>query len=170
MISHALWANLLFCLLLFSVKVIGQEAGKNSLPTRVDSLSGISTGEVLDGIKYFIKTAPIDTALDEHMPIYKPDANKFVFVDVQPVPIKQVPAKYPDEARTARIEGTVWIKCLVGKDGKVTKPIVMKSDASVFDKAAITAVSQWIFSPARLKGKPVAVWTAIPFRFKLNRQ
>jgi TonB family protein len=133
-------------------------------------LSRIPTGDVLDGIKYYIKIVPIDTTLDEHMPMYKPHPDDFVLVDAQPLPIKEVPPKYPAEARNAKIEGTVWIKCLVGKDGKVTKPIVMKSDASVFDKAAIAAVLQWTFSPAWLKGKPIAVWVAIPFRFKLNKR
>ena len=167
MSSRTLWVVLL-CSLPFSGGVANaQDSGKNSSATRTDSSSRIPTGDVLDGIKYFIKIAPIDTTLDERMPIAKPDY--FVAVDAQPIPIKQVQPQYPDEARHSKIEGTVWIKCLVGKDGKVTKPVVMRSDAAIFDKAAISAVLQWRFSPARLKGKPIAVWTAIPFRFRLNK-
>jgi protein TonB len=121
----------------------------------------------LDSIKYFIKKVPLDTTLDEHMPTYQPDG--FVTVDVSPIPIKQVQPEYPPEARQSKSEGTVWVKCLVGKDGKVTKVNILHSDAKVFNKSAISAAKRWEFSPGRLKNKPIEVWVSIPFRFRLSK-
>jgi protein TonB len=44
----------------------------------------------------------------------------------------------------------------------------MKTEAEVFNQAAVAAAKQWTFKPAVLNGKPVAVWVMVPFRFKLS--
>jgi len=86
----------------------------------------------------------------------------FVPVEKQPVPVKQVPPEYPDIAKRAGVQGTVWVKCLVDKE-------IMKSDAEIFNEPAIQAALQWVFTPAIMNNGPVAVWAAIPFRFVLNK-
>jgi protein TonB len=93
----------------------------------------------------------------------------FVPVEKQPVPVKQVVPEYPDIARRAGIEGTVWVKILVDKEGKAKKALVMKSDAEIFNEPAIKAALQMVFTPAMMNNGPVAVWAAMPFRFKLNK-
>lgn len=35
----------------------------------------------------------------------------------------------------------------------------------MLDEAAIAAVRQWVFRPARSNGKPIATWVAVPVRF-----
>ncbi len=151
--------------ILFTAAAKGQNPVKNPAPDLTDSLSKIRTGDVLDSIKYYIKIAPVDTMLDKSMPKYKPDEATFVPVDVQPVPLKQVQPQYPTEARASKLKGKVWVKCLVGKNGKVRKAEVVQSDDVAFNKPAISAALQWFFSPAMVKGKPVEVWAAIPFMF-----
>jgi len=106
-----------------------------------------------------------DTTLDRHMPVYTPD---FVPVDKQPVPLSSVNPVYPDSARRAGIEGTVWVKALVDTDGAVKKAVVMRSDNQIFDTAAIDAIMKWKFTPAIDKGKFVRVWVMVPFHFKLG--
>ncbi len=93
----------------------------------------------------------------------------FVPVEKQPVPVKQVVPEYPDIARRVGIEGTVWVKILVDKEGKAKKALVMKSDAEIFNEPAIKAAMQMVFTPAMMNNGPVAVWAAMPFRFKLNK-
>lgn len=93
----------------------------------------------------------------------------FVPVEKQPVPVKQVQPEYPEIARRAGVEGTVWVKILVDKEGKAKKAVVMKSDAEIFNEPAIKAAVQWVFTPAMMNNGPVAVWAAVPFHFKLNR-
>jgi len=98
-----------------------------------------------------------------------PDPGAFIPVEKQPVPVKEVKPDYPEIAQRAGVEGTVWVKILVDKEGKAKKAIIMKSDAEIFNDAAIAAARQWVFTPALMNNGPVAVWAAIPFRFKLNK-
>ena len=94
---------------------------------------------------------------------------EFVPVDKAPIPVYQTNPDYPETARRLGIEGTVWVKMLVNKLGVVTKAIVMKSDQPLFNEVSMSAALQWVFTPAILKGEPVAVWAAVPFRFRLNK-
>ncbi|TSA17797.1 energy transducer TonB [bacterium] len=91
----------------------------------------------------------------------------YVPYEKPPEAIKQMPAKYPEAAKKDKVEGTVWLKTLVDVQGKVTKVEIQKSDAEMLNQAAVDAVKQWVFKPAVMEGKPVAVWVSIPFRFKL---
>ncbi len=58
-----------------------------------------------------------------------------------------------------KIQGSVWLKCVVGETGDITDIKVTKSLDSEFglDQAAIDAARQWKFKPGRKDGKPVAV-------------
>lgn len=92
----------------------------------------------------------------------------FVPYEKEPVVIKRVNPVYPEIARRAGVEGKVYVKAWVDKEGKVRKVEVMKSDADIFNQAAIDAVMQWVFTPALMKSGPVSVWVAIPLTFKLQ--
>ena len=93
----------------------------------------------------------------------------FVPVEKQPTPVKSPPPAYPEIARRAGVEGTVWVKIWVDKEGKAKKAQILKSDAELFNQAAIDAAMQWVFTPAVMNNGPVAVWVSIPFKFKLNQ-
>ncbi|HTX18452.1 MAG TPA: TonB family protein [Bacteroidota bacterium] len=93
----------------------------------------------------------------------------FVPVEKQPVPVKNPAPLYPEIARRAGVEGTVWVKIWVDKEGKAKKAQIIKSDAELFNQAAIDAAMQWVFTPAVMNNGPVAVWVSIPFKFKLNQ-
>jgi protein TonB len=95
----------------------------------------------------------------------------FVPVEKQPQPIPgNNPAPtYPEIARRAGVEGTVWVKIWVDKEGKPKKAQILKSDAELFNQPAIEAAMKWKFTPAIMNNGPVAVWVSIPFRFKLNQ-
>jgi len=96
-----------------------------------------------------------------------PDINDFVPVDQQPSIIKRAPANYPELAKSARIEGTVYLKVLVDKDGKARKAVVFKSDAEVFNEAAIQSALKSSYVSASNDGHPVASWMVVPYSFKL---
>jgi protein TonB len=91
----------------------------------------------------------------------------FVPVEKEPVPIKRVEPKYPELAMRAGLEGKVWVKIWVDKEGKPRQVVVLKSDAEIFNEPAVEAAKQWLFTPAYMNNGPVAVWVSIPFRFKL---
>ena len=96
----------------------------------------------------------------------------FVQVEKQPQPIAgNAPAPvYPAESRLNIIEGTVWIKIWVDKEGNARQAAVIKSDAEIFNQPGIDAAMKWKFTPAILNGKPVDVWVSIPFKFKLSEK
>ena len=78
---------------------------------------------------------------------------------------------YPDIARKAGIEDRVVIKVLVAEDGTVNKTEVLqapKHKNTGLEEAAIEAVKRVEWLPAKLNGKPVESWVAIPVIFKLN--
>jgi len=96
-----------------------------------------------------------------------PSPDEFVAVEEMPVLI-QIPAPvYPDMARQAEVEGTVLLRCLVGKDGKVADAIVTEGHPMLND-AAVAAAKKATFKPALQQHRPVAVWVQIPMRFRLN--
>jgi protein TonB len=77
---------------------------------------------------------------------------------------------YPEKARQAKVGGTVYVKALVGPDGKVLEAVVKKGieDYPELDKAALKAAYGCKFKPATQNGIPVKAWVKIPFKFKIN--
>lgn len=94
----------------------------------------------------------------------------FKAVDEMPKILTQVPPRYPDEARERGVQGTVHVRAWVKKNGKPVRVAVVagKGVTPELDKAAVEAVSQWTFVPAKAKGKPVAVYIIIPVKFSLH--
>ena len=91
----------------------------------------------------------------------------FVPVEKEPVVVKKVEPKYPELAMRAGLEGKVWVKIWVDKEGKAKQVVVIKSDAEIFNEPAIEAAKQFVFTPAYMNNGPVAVWVSVPFKFKL---
>ncbi|MFI5370289.1 MAG: energy transducer TonB [Candidatus Eisenbacteria bacterium] len=90
---------------------------------------------------------------------------EYVYVKQLPEAITKVPPVYPDDARRRRLHGTVMTQALVGMDGNVREVRIVRS-VSGLDSAAVAAVRQWRFKPARASdGRSVTVWVAIPVKF-----
>ncbi len=81
--------------------------------------------------------------------------------------IVNVAPVYPAIAQSARVEGTVEIEALIGEDGKV-RNVKLLSGKPLLNEAALTAVRQWVFSPTRLNGEPVAVIMTVTVVFTLH--
>lgn len=85
-----------------------------------------------------------------------------------PLPLKSntVPV-YPQEARATGKMGTVILKVVILADGRVADVQVMRGDEP-FVSAAVAAVKNWKYEPARYKGQPITVYRIIQIPFKLN--
>jgi protein TonB len=59
------------------------------------------------------------------------------------------------------------VQALLSKEGRVVETRVTNSIPEL-DDYAVAAVKQWRFKPAMSKGRPVAVWVAIPVKFSLR--
>ncbi len=80
--------------------------------------------------------------------------------------IHQVKPSYPPLARQARIQGTVVLQAVIGKDGAIQNLKVV-SGHPMLAPAALEAVKQWKYKPYYLNGEPVEVDTTINVNFTL---
>ncbi|MDP2997809.1 MAG: energy transducer TonB [Bryobacterales bacterium] len=79
----------------------------------------------------------------------------------QPMPV------YPPLARAARVQGTVRLEGILGKDGRVRELRVVSGHA-LLAPAAVEAVRRWIYKPTLLNGEAVEVVAPIDVNFTLN--
>jgi protein TonB len=61
----------------------------------------------------------------------------------------------------------VEIDCLIDKEGRVTI-VDVPSGPPLLKPAATEAVRQWLYSPTRLNGMPVAVLLTVSVRFEIR--
>ena len=97
-----------------------------------------------------------------------PPPDEFVAVDKMPQAVGTIIPHYPELAKRAGLEGSVYVKVLVDEAGKPLKAIVIKSDHEIFNQTSIDAAMQFQFTPAKRDNKPVAVWVVVPFRYRLD--
>jgi protein TonB len=74
---------------------------------------------------------------------------------------------YPDIAKTSRIQGTVVMFAVIGKDGAVTV-LHLVSGHPLLAPAALKAVKEWRYRPSILNGEPVEYQTTITVHFFLR--
>jgi periplasmic protein TonB len=79
----------------------------------------------------------------------------------RPTPVKPIQITYSQEAKAARIEGKMLLKCVIGVDGSVTNCRVIKGLPMV-TKEVLDAVSKAKFTPVIFQGKPQPVDLVIP--------
>jgi protein TonB len=81
----------------------------------------------------------------------------------------QVRPAYPAAARQASAQGTTMLRVHIAEDGRVDDVQVQRSAGHpALDAAAMTAVRQWQFEPARSGRTAVAMWVVVPFEFQLG--
>jgi protein TonB len=87
-----------------------------------------------------------------------------------PQVVREVKPQYTAEAMRAKVQGTVWLQCVVLPDGSVGNVQVTKSLDSTFglDQEAIKAAKQWRFRPGMRQGEPVPVLITIELTFTLR--
>ena len=90
-------------------------------------------------------------------------------VEAKPSYLENSPPQYPTVAKRRGYEGTVTLKVLVTKEGKVEKLRVFRSSGhKILDTAAVKAVKNWTFQPGRRGSKPIDMWVKVPIRFVLR--
>lgn len=77
--------------------------------------------------------------------------------------------KYPPLAEKAGVEGIVFVKVLVGLNGKTEKAEVIKAKpANIgFEESALEVFKKVKWIPAKQREKSVRVWVTIPVQFQL---
>ncbi len=81
--------------------------------------------------------------------------------------LHKVQPTYPPLARTARVQGSVLLAAVIGKDGSIQNLHVI-SGHPLLTQAALDAVRQWKYRPYILNGEPVEVDTQVTVNFTLS--
>jgi len=84
----------------------------------------------------------------------------------RPITIYSPAPEYSEEARSARISGSVGLSLTVGVDGIAHDVEVTKSLGHGLDEKAVAAVQKWKFDPAAENGKPVPARIAVEVDFR----
>jgi protein TonB len=76
--------------------------------------------------------------------------------------------QYTDEAREAKLQGTVTLQVLVGADGRAAQIRLVRGIGLGLDDRAVQSVRGWKFIPARdASRRPVPSWVTIEAIFRL---
>jgi TonB family protein len=75
---------------------------------------------------------------------------------------------YPDVAKKAKLNGTVVLDAIIGKDGKMKSLHVLTSTNPMFNNSAMEAVQHWTYKPYLLNGQPTEVDTTITVNYALT--
>ncbi|HVF59649.1 MAG TPA: energy transducer TonB [Thermoanaerobaculia bacterium] len=134
----------------------------SDLPLTGPGGSGPATGPPSDGGGGdFVVTLPGPSVPDE--PI------RYVVGMTPPEVLSRVEPRYPASARMIRSEGTVVIEVVVETDGSTGDVRVLRGISKALDEAAVAAIRQWRFRPARVEGTPVRAYHTVTVRFELRR-
>ena len=79
--------------------------------------------------------------------------------------VHRVEPVYPAEARKDRLEGTIALDIIVGRDGSVLSMQPLNGP-DVLARAAMDALRWWKFEPYRINGEPSVVETTVAVEFK----
>lgn len=124
-------------------------------------------------------SAPIDTlprlpvdldppeVITEFAPESDEDVAEFWMLEKRPRVLKWVLPEYPDAAREALIEGKVFVRILLDREGRVLR-VGRVTGPAVFRPVAAAAARQWEFTPAIQNDQAVRVWVSLPFAFQLE--
>jgi TonB family protein len=108
------------------------------------------------------KTTLLDSDADS-----LPTPTEEYLVSEMPRVLSEVRPTYPKEAKERELEGTVVLDVLIDDQGKVRQVSVIEGE-SVFRNEALIAMKKFLFKPARVDGKPVAVRIRYSLKFLLE--
>ena len=100
-----------------------------------------------------------------------PSGPKVVFIpyDDPPVAMTPIRPKYPEIAQEAGIEGVVVVQAFIDEKGRVKETLILKGVPNTgLDEAAMDAIRNTRFRPAKQRERSVGVWISIPVNFRLK--
>ena len=142
------------------------EEGSMSRSRRALSKVALTVAACLAITAEAVDRFPMFATLQAQSVVYKPGDGIAL-----PVVVKEVKPKYTPAAMEAKVQGSVWLECVVGETGDIVDVKVTKSLDREYglDQAAIDAAGQWKFKPARKDGKPVAARITLELTFTLKK-
>ena len=100
-----------------------------------------------------------------------PSGPKVVFIPYDDPPVAMTPIRpqYPEIAQEAGIEGVVVVQAFIDEKGRVKETLILKGVPNTgLDEAAMQAIRNTRFRPAKQRERSVGVWISIPVNFRLK--
>jgi TonB family protein len=86
-----------------------------------------------------------------------------------PVELVMPTPPYTDQARAARVEGSILLQCIVRKDGTVNGCRIIRSLGYGLDEESIRIIeTKWRFKPAMILDKPIDMPVNLEIRFDIH--
>ncbi len=142
-----------------------QEAPSSPAGTTAGTLGGVSAGVLSEAPRSTLSAPVLAAKTPESAPVKRVRVAARV---AEANLIHDVAPQYPPDAGRARIEGTVVLMAVIGKDGNV-EDVRVESGLPMLAQAAVDAVKQWRYRPYMLNGEPVEVDSRITINFTLSR-
>ena len=144
------------------ISLIAQEVSMSR--TRVASLLALSAALVAAATLSAASSVPMVGALQApEVQVHQPGSGVTL-----PVVVKEMKPVYPRDVLPEKVQGSVWMRCVVLPDGKVGDIEVTRSLHPRLDREAVQAATQWEFKPGTKDGKPVAVEITLEMTFTLK--
>jgi TonB family protein len=86
----------------------------------------------------------------------------------RPKIVRKVDPVYPASAKDARIAGMVMIEATISAQGCVRDARVTRSVRPALDLSALTAVTQWRYTPTLVQGRPVEVIMSVNVTYAIH--
>lgn len=144
------------------------EPERPAVPVEADS-DEVPEDVTIEPTELDLDRAPVDLpppVRSETAPVEE-EVLEFWHVERRPVLTRSMTPVYPEVAMRAGLEGDVFVAFTVGADGSVRDVRVVRGP-DIFRKAAVEAVSKFVFEPAVQNDRPVAVKMTMPIRFRLS--
>ena len=85
--------------------------------------------------------------------------------DQDPLLVHMTPPIYPESLKGQRVRGSAVVRIRVDRYGCVSEPEIQTATHPAFARAAVAAVTSWLFSPAIKNRETVGVLVEIPIPF-----
>ena len=144
--------------------LIVPEANRPNANTSATNSASLAAPVVRDELQVSTE-APMASILTSHAVPQPLTPSPPIGGQVQPARLlKSVQPVYPQIARSSHAAGDVTVDALIDADGNVTN-LKAVSGPPILRQAAIDAIKQWKYDPARLDGRPVAIHLTLTVRF-----
>jgi protein TonB len=79
--------------------------------------------------------------------------------------ISRVEPRFPPAFVHGVPSAIVVVRCVIGQDGSIRDPEIIRSSFPPFNDAVLSALRQWKFAPGMMHGQPVDTWFELTVRF-----